>query len=140
MKTMIVFLLLFLVIPLAAQTEPPELMPDKPQPQHVANKEFWIEVALLGASWTADTISTQHAFNRFKDSHETGFFFTGSRSTAKIVSAAAAFDVGTIILSYEWKKHVHNRYLHPLWRVPLLLDIETHTVGGALHNYTLHPQ
>ena len=44
----------------------------------------------------------------------------------KVMGAWAAVDVGAAAAAYEWKKHVHNRYLHPLWRVPMFVGTIGH--------------
>lgn len=128
------FLYLFFVPPCFAQN----LLPDKPQPQpagHVADREFWIDAGALGAAWTADTISTHYAFAAAPNHMEGGFIFHNSRSVPKIMGAWAAVDVGAVVASYEWKQHVHNRYLHPLWRVPLFVGIIGHDTS-AIQNLT----
>ena len=117
-------------IPLGAQD-----LPDKPQPQP-AGREFWIDTAALATTWTLDTVSTAQAFGESPTHHETGFLFTGSRSTAKVMGAWAALDVAMAATGYEWKRHIHNRYLHPLWRVPMLWRVEGH-MSAAVGNWTL---
>jgi hypothetical protein len=134
-------------------SESPEVMvtrlSTKPEPiKHVktANREFWLDTSALATGWTMDTISTNQRFN-WCDQHygtrlgkqpgcfEGGGLFNGTRSTAKIMGADAAIDIGAIVFAYEWKKHVHNKYLHPLWRVPLLLQAGGH-VQAAIGNWT----
>jgi hypothetical protein len=117
--------------------------PDKPQPQaagRVVDREFKIEATALGAAWTADAISTQRSFAASPHRSEGGLLFPGSRNAVEISGAWAAIDVGAVVLSYEWKEHVHNRFLHPLWRVPLFVGIIGHS-ESAIHNSTqLMPQ
>lgn len=113
-----------------ARTPGDAFLPDKPQPTahvRVADREFRIDVALLAASWTFDTITTHEGRKGNPSVHEAGLLFNGSRSTPKVMSAWAAVDVGAVVLSYEWKKHIRNRWLHPLWRVPLLVGAAGHT-------------
>jgi hypothetical protein len=110
-------------------------LPDKPQPRTVDNV-FLAEAAAMGAAWTADTVSTHQIFSESPHYHELGYFFPGSRSTAKVMGSWAIVDVGAVVAAYEWKKHVHNRYLHPLWHAFMLHRIEAHTVDGAIHNWT----
>jgi hypothetical protein len=115
------------------------ILPDKPQPQpagRVVDREFWIEAGALGTAWTLDTVSTHQAFAVSPTRHEGGLLFNGSRSVPKIMGAWAAVDIGAVVVSYEWKKHVTNRYLHPLWRVPLLVGTIGHT-DSAVKNWTL---
>jgi hypothetical protein len=129
------FLYLFFVPPCFAQSVSQNL-PDKPQPAgRVADREFWAEAGAMGAAWTADTITTAHDFSQSPLDHEGGYLFNGSRSTAKVMGAWAAVDVGAAVAAYEWKKRVHNRYLHPLWHVFMLQRIDAH-VQGAVGNFT----
>lgn len=129
MIRILVFLTLFSV-PCWAQD-----LPDKPQPRTV-DKTFLIEAGAMAAAWTADTVSTHQIFSESPYYHEMGYFSPGSRNTAKIMGEWAIVDVGAAVAAYEWKKHVHNRYLHPLWHGFMLQRIEAHTVGGAIHNWT----
>jgi len=85
----------------------------------------------MAAAWTADTVSTHYAFAANPDHHEVGWFFTGSRATAEPSAAWAAVDAGAVVAAYEWKKHVHNRYLHPIWHVFMLQRIVAHSEGTA---------
>ena len=131
----LLFLYLFFVRPCFAQS----VLPNKPEPQpagHVVDKEFLVEVGAMGATWTADTISTHDSFAANPWHHETGPFFNGSRSTVKVMAAWGAIDVGAAVAGYEWKKHVHNRYLHPLWHAFMLQRIDGHA-EAAIHNWTL---
>jgi hypothetical protein len=129
------FLYLFFVPPCFAQSVSQNL-PDKPQPAgRVADREFWAEAGAMGAAWTADTITTAHDFSQSPLDHEGGYLFNGSRSTAKVMGAWAAVDVGAAVAAYEWKKHVHNRYLHPLWRVPMAFMAVNHN-EAMIHNLT----
>jgi hypothetical protein len=133
-----VLLLLFVLgVPcFAADTA---ILPDKPQPQtavHVADKEFWIEASALGAAWTLDTVSTAKSFSDNSSMHEVGQLYHGSRSTAKVMGAWAAVDLGAAVAAYEWKKHVRNRYLHPLWRVPMLVGTIGHD-QAAIGNWSV---
>src|SRR5579863_610814 len=115
----------------------------KPEPQpaghvHVIDHEFIIDTIGMSAAWTADTVSTAQVWRRCLSCTEGGLLFTNSRSTPKIMGAWAAVDIAAVVTSYEWKKHVHNRWLHPLWRVPLLCRIEGHT-AAAISNWQLQP-
>lgn len=110
------------------------VLPNKPVPQakvHTIDKEFVITTAALGAAWFSDMESTSRIFRMDSSAYEAGHLFTGSRSIPKIFAAWGAVDAGSLIVSYEWKKHVHNKYLHPLWRVPMYYQIEAH--GDATH-------
>jgi len=89
------------------------------------DNEFRVDVAAVGTAWTMDTIST-HMSHTDPTAYEHGQLFNGSRSTPKIMGAWAVVDVGAIILSHEWKLHVTNKWLHPLWRVPLLVSAGGH--------------
>jgi hypothetical protein len=100
------------------------------------DKEFIIEAVALATAWTADTISTHQWIQHCPTCYEVGGLFNGSRSTAKIMGAWALVDLGTGIVAYEWKKHVKNRYLHELWRVPMLVQTEGHT-QSVIHNSTI---
>lgn len=102
----------------------------------IADREFWTYTAIEGGSWLTDTISTRQGFawcDRHPERHcvEGGLLFPGSRSTVKIMGAWAAVDVGAALTSYEWKKHVTNRWLHPLWRVPLWFQSQAHVRAAA---------
>jgi hypothetical protein len=108
-------------------------LPSKPQP--TADREYWINVAAEGAGWTMDTISTHHVLS-IPSAYEGGLFFRGSRSTAKVMGAWAAADIGSALVGYEWKRHVHNHYLHPFWRAFLLVPAEEHE-RSAIHNWRL---
>ncbi len=132
------FLLLFIVLSAPCFAADTAILPDKPEPQyqgkiHTADREFWIETAAFGTAWTLDGISTHNADPRAR---EAGIFFHGSRSTIKIMGAWAAVDVGAAVVAYEWKKHVRNRYLHPLWRVPMLAGTLGHDYS-AIGNWSL---
>ena len=108
-------------------------LPGKPKP---AGREFWIQTAAMSASWANDAVSTAHVWNNCPTCVENGYIFPGSRSLPKVMGTWAAVDVGAAILSYEWKRHVHNRWLHPLWRAPLLSRIDAHN-EVAIHNWRL---
>jgi len=128
----------------------PSILPDKPQPQgkvRSENREFWIESAGLGAAWAMDAQSSSsrwaycrntygaaqvHQWNCF----ESGVFFKGTQDTAKIMGAWAAVDIAAAVASYEWKNHVRNRYLHPLWRVPLIVGTAGHA-SSAIGNWAI---
>jgi hypothetical protein len=141
----IVWCLIFSMVPMFAQAQN-NILPDKPEPQfaeHVhgrtADREFWVASASVGTGWLLDTLSTSQSFNWCNQHHrtgcvESGVFFNGTRSTAKIGGTLAALDVAAIVASYEWKKHVHNKWLHPLWRVPLLYSSQAHT-RAAIGNW-----
>lgn len=137
----VLLLLLVLGVPcLAGETA---ILPDKPQPQtpvRVADKEFWIEAETLGGAWMADTISTHSAFANNPRSYEGGMLFHGSHSTPQVMGAWAAVDLGAMAAAYEWKKHVHNRYLHPLWRVIPVVGIVGHTRSAVLNSSALPPR
>ncbi len=109
-------------------------LPSKPEPR-TADREFWIATSAMTAAWTMDTISTHQSSVAHPTYHETGYLFTGSRSTPKIMGAWAIVDVGAVVLAYEWKRHVKNKYLHPLWRVPMGQRIFAHT-DAAIGNWT----
>jgi hypothetical protein len=130
----VLFLYLFFVPPCFAQAVSGE-KPDKPQPAgHVVDKEFQVEAAVLGGAWMADTISTHSAFAGSPRNMEGGLLFYNSRSTPQVMGAWAAVDVGTMFAAYEWKKHVHNRYLHPLWRVIPAVAIIGHTRSAVINS------
>lgn len=115
------------------------ILPDKPEPVakvRTADKEFWIETGGMAAAWTADTITTHNSFAENPAHHEVGELFTGTRSTAKVMGAWALIDIAAGITAYEWKGHITNRYLHPLWRLPVLLRSEDHIQSG-IGNLTL---
>jgi hypothetical protein len=138
MKRLLFIFVVFSAPCFAANTA---ILPDKPEPQyqakvHTANREFWIEAGALGTAWTLDTVSTHNAFAANSTRHEAGYLFKGSRSVPKIMGAWAAVDIGAAVAAYEWKKHVKNRYLHPLWRVPMLVGTMEHDQAAA-GNWTL---
>ncbi len=112
----------------------PAILPNKPLPQgkvRTENKEFWIEAGALGTAWTMDTVSTSETFAANSRRYETGGLFNGSRSVGKIMGAWAAIDVAAAVTAYEWKEHVHNKYLHPLWRVPMIVGTIGHEKAAA---------
>lgn len=113
-------------------------LPAKPQPR-TADAVYWVEVGTMAAAWTADTVSTHDFFASTPNGHEAGYLFPGSRSTAQVMGAWAAVDVGAAVAGYEWKKHVRNRYLHPLWHAFMLYRIDEHA-GAAIHNQALLKQ
>lgn len=132
-RHVLLFLYLFFGSPCFAQSFSQNL-PDKPQPQpagHVADREFWAEAGLMGAAWTADTITTHQMFAANPYTQEGGILANGSRSTPKVMGEWAAVDLGSAIVAYEWKKHVRNRYLHPLWHVFMLQRVASHSEGAA---------
>jgi hypothetical protein len=111
----------------------PSVLPDKPVPvekPRTADREFLIEAGSMGAAWTFDAVTTHDVFAANAGYHEVGNFFPGSRSTAKVMGAWAAVDVAAAVVAYEWKGHVKNRYLHPLWRVPMALRATDHVQAG----------
>lgn len=124
---------LLTILLLAAVSANSQSLPDKPQPRTV-NAEFWIETGALATAWTLDTVSTHQAFVSSPYRREAGGLFNGSRSTPKVMGAWAAVDVAAVLTSYEWKRHVHNKWLHPLWRVLLLVGAEQHT-QAAIGNW-----
>lgn len=137
LKLMIVLLL---AVPVLADELPAKVESiTKPAGRvHYANKEYWLYVAALGTAWTMDTVSTHDVFSRYQNVHEGGVFFTGTRDTPKIMGAYALFDFGCAVGSYEMKRHIHNRYLHPLWRLPMLWQTGQH-LDGSISNWQLKP-
>lgn len=127
--------LLAIVLLSTCTTHADAIKPDKPEPRTI-NTEFKIEAAALATAWTADTISTHQWIQHCPTCYEVGGLFNGSRSTAKIMGAWALVDLGTGIIAYEWKKHVRNRYLHELWRVPMLIQAGGH-LQAVGHNASL---
>ena len=98
------------------------------------DKEFRVEAAAVGVAWTMDTISTAHGMHERQYHYEVGNFYYGSRSTPKIMGAWGLVAIGAVAVSYEWKRHVTKKWLHPLWRVPLLMRTHDH-LGGAIGNW-----
>lgn len=128
------FLLAFLAVPCFAGE--PSILPAKPEPrlaatERGAGREFWLEAGAMGAAWTMDTVSTHECFAADPTRHEVGGLFDGSRSTAKVMAAWGAVDVAAALTAYEWKNHVRNRILHPLWRVPMLIATGEHSAAAA---------
>lgn len=141
--------ILFILLAAPCFAADSSLLPDKPQAQEktrTADREFFLDSSALAVGWTLDTVSTAQRFD-WCDAHygtrtgyqpdcfENGGFFNNTRDTGKIMVAWAAVDVAAVISSYEWKKHVHNRWLHPLWRVPLLVGAAGHS-RSAVGNWT----
>jgi hypothetical protein len=119
-------------------------LPEKPQPRTV-DREFVTEAGALAVAWTMDAVSTnarfhwcdQHYGTRLghqPDCFEGGGFFNDTRDTAKIMGAWAATDIAAAVVAYEWKRHVRNRYVNPLWRVPMSIGIVGHT-KSAIFNW-----
>lgn len=98
--------------------------PDNPRPK--GDLEFKLEAGALAGAWTADTISTQELWGRCRGCFEAGGFFNGTRQTARIEGAWAAVDAGSLLLAYEWRRHIRNRWLKPFWRAPLLVRVGCH--------------
>jgi hypothetical protein len=96
----------------------------------VAEREFWIDVSALAGAWTFDTITTHQWITNCSSCKEAGGLANGSRSMPRIMAENAALDAGLAVLGYEWKKRVHNKYLHPLWRVPILYQAQEHVRDG----------
>ena len=135
-RHVMLFLYLFFGPPCFAQSFSQNL-PDKPQPQpvsHVADREFWADTAMLGAAWTADTITTHNAFAASTRNMEGGLLFYNSRSTPQVMGAWAAVDVAAMVTAYEWKRHVHNRYLYPLWRAFPVIGTIGHTRSAIINS------
>ena len=122
----------FVLSALLAVATPAQNLPDKPAATK-ETKEFWISTAAVAAAWSADAVTTSEAFARCRNCDESGGLFNGTRNVPEIMGAWAAVDAGLVVLSYEVKQHVHNKYIHPLWRVPLYVRIEAHT-QAAVHN------
>lgn len=121
---------------LAAGSCSADVLPDKPQPrpaaaERVADVPYWMEVGIMAAAWTADANSTHQALSQNSGNVEMGPLLHGSRSTVKIMGAWAAVDLGAAVAGYEWKKHVHNRVLHPLWHVFMVERIVGHANSAA---------
>jgi hypothetical protein len=134
----VLFVVFFVFAGMPCFAADPSILPDKPQPTakvHSEDREFRIEAGALGASWTADAVSTEKSFAASPHRSESGLLFRGSRNAAEISGAWAAVDIGAVVVSYEWKNHVRNRFLHPLWRVPMAIGIIGHS-ESAIHNST----
>lgn len=99
-------------------------------------KQFWIEAGVMTSAWAADTISTHQAFESNRTRVEIGGIGNGTRNTPKIMASWGAIDFSAAILAFEWKRHVRNRYLHPLWHLPMLIRTEEHT-QAAIGNWRL---
>ena len=105
------------------------VLPAKPVPRtqvHVADREFKVTVGVFAGAWAADTASTARWVAACSRCVEGGGILNGSRNVPAIMGLWAAVDAGAVVGAYEWKAHVHNRYLHPLWRVPLYVGIAGH--------------
>jgi hypothetical protein len=100
----------------------------------VVNREFLMDVSAVVVGWTLDGISTHVVFEHHH--YEIGYFFPGTESTWKPQLAWAGVDVAAVVLGYEWKKRVHNRFLNPLWRAPILDRAAEHT-QAAVHNWRI---
>lgn len=124
---------LLMVLVLTGLSAHADELPSKPQPR-TADKEFWIETAAMSTAWTLDGISTHYAHDRCLTCTEQGYFFRGTRAQMKPLIAWGLIDVGAAVLSYEWKRHVHNKYLHPLWRIPIGQRTFAHS-EGAINNW-----
>jgi hypothetical protein len=131
MQTMkLLILLVLLSVPCFANE-----LPIKPETRpHTADREFWIEVGAMGTAWTIDAVSTHQAIVAHPTRYEVGLLNYGSRSSPKIMGTWAAVDLGAMVISYEWKRHITNRYLHPLWRVPMVISAVGHT-HAAIGNW-----
>lgn len=112
------------------------------KPHRTVDREFIADSIALAGAWTADTISTQQrwswcdrtygtAYSPAPDCYEGGGFFNNTRDLGRVMGAWAAVDVASAVVSYEWKKHVRNKWLHPLWRVPFVVQIEIHATAAA---------
>lgn len=123
MRTLIAVIMLF------AGTLNAQELPSKP----VANKEFIIEAAAAGTALALDLDSTARNFSRCSTCYELSWPMRGERSVPKIAVSITAFDAAAVFASYEWKKHVKNKYLNPLWRVPLLALMAVHARSAAIN-------
>ena len=115
-------------------------LPDKPQARFAgkpgtADRDFWIEAGAMGAAFTLDEVSTAQLLASNPNTMEVGYLAYGSRSMPKIAGEAALVDIGAVVVAYEWKRYVHNKYLHPLWHVPMAFRAVAHA-QGAVHNWT----
>jgi hypothetical protein len=106
--------------------------PAKPK---VVDKEFIVDVSAMTLAWGLDGISTHRNFSHAR--YEIGPFFPGTQSTWKPELAWAGVDAAAVVLGYEWKKHVRNRYLKSLWRVPILDRAVEHT-NSAIGNWRIN--
>ena len=106
------------------------VLPDKPVPQahaaHVADREFKVTVGAFAGAWAADTVSTARWVAACSRCVEGGGILNGSRNVPAIMGLWAAVDAGAVVGAYEWKTHVHNRYAHWMWRIPLYVGIAGH--------------
>jgi hypothetical protein len=130
MKYAILAVLLLAPLGLRAQGPVGSILPDNPKPKTDRTLEFKLQVAGMTASWAADFATTRRAFEQCPNCTEQGGLFNGSRNTLKIMGAWALVDAGCAIGALEWKRHVGNRYLHPLWRVPMLTRMALHANGA----------
>jgi hypothetical protein len=131
MKYALLTALLLAPVGLSAQSPAGAQKPDNPRPKTV-NTEFRLQVVAMGASWLTDTITTQRAFEHCSGCVEGGLLFTGSRNTAKIMGSWALVDIGAVVVSYEFKRHVHNRVLNQFWRAPILFRTASHAQAAQV--------
>jgi hypothetical protein len=130
-----------LLFTLAAFSQEPEALPDKPQPvttvrpattfsvgkvKRTADMEFILEATGLWISWWADSASTKNVFDSCQSCVETGGFFNETRATGEITVALAAEDAAIMASAYLWKRYVRNKHLHPLWRGFMLYQTANH--------------
>lgn len=113
--------------------------PKEPVKVKVVDLDFKLEAGAMFAAWAADTITTHQVFEKYPLAYEVGLAGYGSRKTWDSAGPWLAVDAGMMLTSYEWKKHVTNKYLHPLWRLPMAWRTGFHA-NAAIHNAEFGPK
>lgn len=113
-----------------------DTLPNKPVPvpSRTVDRDFVVEAGALAAAWTTDAVTTQRWIAGCAPCVEGGGLLNGSRDGAAIMGAWAAVDIGAVVVAYELKRHVRNKWLNWVWRGPLIFQIEGHTQAAWLNS------
>lgn len=134
-----------------------DILPDKPEPQvhhnpftvpfrETANtfkdvatfkdKKFSVAAFTYVGAYGADMISTVVVWDKCSklpqlQCSEGGGFFNGTRDAGRLAAAWGGIAVANIVISYEWKKHIKNRYIHDLWAAGMVYQGSQHVYGSV---------
>jgi hypothetical protein len=136
--TAVVLSVLALVTPSFAN----DALPVKPEPvrpvpalkvHHRPDWEFIAASSVEMAALTDDLVTTAGWIRYCAICTEAGFAGHDTRDIGKIVRGQIAFNTAILVASYEWKHHVHNRFLNKAWLFPQVYETKEH-ISAAQDN------